>query len=64
MATSSPPELLTFAEVTAELRLSAPSVRKLVAAGQLPVIRLSGSLRFRRADLDALLDPTHEREQP
>ena len=65
MATSELPELLTFREVSEELRLSAPTVRGLVKSGQLPVIRLGGSLRFRREDLAELLQPTNaHHEEP
>ena len=51
-------ELLTVREVGAELRLTPPTVRKLVDTGVLPAVRIgSTTLRFRREDVDRLLQP-------
>jgi excisionase family DNA binding protein len=55
------PSLLTVREVAAALRLSEPSVYRLIRTGDLPAVRLSGpgsSLRVRIDDLDAFTEPT------
>jgi excisionase family DNA binding protein len=57
--------LLTADDVAATLRLSPKTVRKLAASGEIPSVRIAGSVRFRRDDLDALLErpaehATHE----
>lgn len=49
-------ELLTLAEVCRRLALSRPSVYRLVASGRLPAVRIVQALRFRTADVDALID--------
>jgi excisionase family DNA binding protein len=52
--------LLTVREVAEELRLTPPTIRRLAEAGTLPAIRIgNATLRFRRADVDALLQPTN-----
>jgi excisionase family DNA binding protein len=51
-------ELLTVREVAEELRLTPPTIRRLVDTGALPAIRLgNATLRFRREDVDRLLTP-------
>lgn len=52
----SPEDLLTASEVAEQYRISRMTVSRWVKAGRLPAIRLAGlrSLRFRRADVDAL----------
>ncbi|MBC3191668.1 helix-turn-helix domain-containing protein [Pseudonocardia sp. C8] len=48
--------LLTTREVAARLRLSGRTVLRLVEAGQLPVIALTGrTVRFRVEDVDRFL---------
>lgn len=50
-------ELLTAAEVAAELRVTRVTVGRWARDGRLASIRLpGGTLRFRRSDVDALLD--------
>jgi excisionase family DNA binding protein len=49
-------QVLTLSEVQAELRLADRTLRRLVATGELPVIRLGQRvLRVRREDLEAYL---------
>jgi excisionase family DNA binding protein len=53
-----PSELLSAAEVGAMLEVSDETVRRWADAGKIRHIRLpSGQVRFRRSDIDALLDP-------
>jgi excisionase family DNA binding protein len=47
--------LLTPAEVAVELRISAPTVYRLIAAGELPAAKVGGQLRIERAEVEALL---------
>ena len=49
-------QLLTSAEVCAELRISKATLSRLCAAGTLGCHRIGSQLRFRRADLTAYLD--------
>lgn len=51
------PDLLTPAEVATRLRVSRASVSRWAKDGVLKPIRIGGTLRFRRADVDALLVP-------
>jgi excisionase family DNA binding protein len=56
--------LLTADDVAPILRLSPQTVRRLAASGAIPSVRIAGSVRFRRDDLDTLLEqPAHE-ERP
>ncbi len=48
--------LLTVAEAATILRLSRKTAYKLVNTGDLPAVRIGGSLRIRRVDLDRLLE--------
>jgi excisionase family DNA binding protein len=56
-------ELLTVAEAAAVLRQSVPTVRRRIARGQLPALRVgpSGPLRVDRVDLEAFLLPARRR---
>ena len=57
MKTDAPPKMLRVSEVAAELRLSARTIRALIAAGDLRVIRLSRrALRIASADLARYID--------
>jgi excisionase family DNA binding protein len=47
--------LLTVTEVAGVLRLSIRQVRRMIAAGDLPVLRLGAVVRIRRSVLAALL---------
>jgi excisionase family DNA binding protein len=51
-------DLLTVAEAMAELRCSESTVRRLIASGELPAVRLGTArlVRIPRAGLDALLE--------
>ena len=50
--------LLTVREVADELRLTPPTVRRLADTGALPAVRIGNTtLRFRRQDVDRLLQP-------
>ena len=51
------PAVLTAREAMAVCRLSKNAFYRLVAAGDIPAIRLGRSLRFSKAALLALLDP-------
>jgi excisionase family DNA binding protein len=51
-------EFLSIAEVAMELGVSAPTVRRKIAAGQLPAVQLGGphsSIRVSRRELEAWL---------
>ncbi|WP_145218726.1 helix-turn-helix domain-containing protein [Planctomycetes bacterium TBK1r] len=52
--THSPPALLTVKEVARFLRLSDSGVRKLANKGDIPAVRVGGSLRFRRDAIERL----------
>lgn len=48
-------QLLTVAEVAAELRCEPRTVRRMIARGDLPVVRINQRMqRVRRQDLDGL----------
>jgi len=47
--------LLTVAEVAVYLRVAQQTVRKWLAEGSLPVIRLGRSVRIRRSDVETFL---------
>jgi len=55
MSATETPRLLTPAEVAAELRISSPTVYRLIATGELRAARVGGQLRIERADVEALL---------
>lgn len=48
--------LMVTAEVADRLKVSTKTVRRLVAAGSLPAIRVGYSLRFDLADVDAYIE--------
>ncbi len=48
--------LLNVAEVADYLSMSEKSVRRLIAAGTLPEIRMGSVIRLRKSDLDAYID--------
>jgi excisionase family DNA binding protein len=50
------PELLTAAEVAKTLRVSTMTVYRWGQNGTLPSITVGGTIRFRRSDVDALLE--------
>ena len=50
------PSLLTVADVARLLRRSVWSIYSDAAAGRFPAIRVGGTIRFRRADVEAWLD--------
>jgi excisionase family DNA binding protein len=67
--TKSPPVLLTVQEVADRLRLSERQVRRLIAFGRLPAIRLGdkgASVRVDRGELEAWLyeEPARETADP
>ena len=53
--------LLTSREVCQELRISASTLSRIVAAGELVCLRIGGQLRFTRADLESYLQGARER---
>ena len=62
MADNSPPpplshvrSLLTVNDVAEILRLNPRSVRRLIADGRLPVVRLRGAVRILPGDLESLM---------
>ena len=57
-------QLLTTSEVAELLRLSPSRVCELAAAGEIPAVRVSrkGHLRFRAADIEAMLSPRRAEE--
>lgn len=58
-------EWLTLDEAAAYLKLSKPSIYRLCTEGRLPFYKIAGTgqRRFKRADLDALLEPGELEEQ-
>lgn len=48
-----PPLLLDYADAADALRVSKATVKRLVAAGSLPTVKVNGATRIRRVDLDA-----------
>ena len=51
-----PRRLLTILETATALSVSVPSVRRLIAAGQLPAVRIKRCLRVETRDLDRFID--------
>lgn len=47
--------LLTVQEVAAVLSVSQRTVRRMVVAGEFPVVRLGRAIRVRRIDIEALI---------
>ena len=54
-------EWLTLDEAAKYLKVSKPSIYRFCAEGRLPFFKLAGTgaRRFKRSDLDALLEPGH-----
>lgn len=52
---ANPPPLLTPAEVAEQLRVSTMTVRRLIAAGDLPAYRFGRQVRIEPSDLDTYL---------
>ncbi len=51
------PELLTANEVMERLRVSRSTIARWQLDGTLQPVKIGGALRFRRADIDRLLEP-------
>jgi len=49
-------QLLTVAQVATILQMSIRSVRRMIADGRLPIVRLGHSVRVRREALEAMID--------
>jgi excisionase family DNA binding protein len=47
--------LLKLQDVAAHLQLSVRTIRRMIAGGRLPVVRLGRSIRVRRCDLEAFV---------
>jgi excisionase family DNA binding protein len=54
-----PEELLTVAEVAAELKMNQQTIRNWNESGYLPAIRIGRRVRVKRSDFDALLDASY-----
>jgi excisionase family DNA binding protein len=52
------PALVTVAEAATALRVSGPSIRRMVARGDIQAVRVGAQVRILRAALDELLTPT------
>lgn len=55
MSSSKPFRLLTISEAAEYLAISERSVKRLIARGDLPCIRVGSALRFAFADLEAFI---------
>ena len=55
MSSSRPFRLLTISEAAEYLAISDRSVKRLIARGDLPCIRVGSALRFAYADLEAFI---------
>lgn len=55
--TTDPDTLLTAHDVARKVRVSTRTVRRLVAEGRLPVIRIGRLVRFRARDVRLLFSP-------
>lgn len=53
--------MLTVAQVAAELQLTKRTVWRLINAGELEVVRIVGSVRVERAELERLIADNRER---
>ena len=53
--------LCTVTEACGLLAASEPIVRRLIADGDIPVVRLDSKIRIRRADIDTLIERRLER---
>lgn len=52
-------ELLTIPEVAAALRISERTVKRMLAAGTLPRVRIGRAVRIRRTDVQKLTEPAN-----
>ena len=55
MSSSKPIRLLTISEAAEYLSISERSIKRLIARGDLPCIRVGSALRFAFADLEAFI---------
>ena len=55
MSSSKPFRLLTISEAAEYLAISERSIKRLIARGHLPCIRVGSALRFAFADLEAFI---------
>ena len=55
MSSSKPIRLLTIGEAAEYLSVSERSIKRLIARGDLPCIRVGSALRFAFADLEAFI---------
>ena len=54
-----PDELLTVAEIAAELKMNQQMTRNWIDSGYLPAIRIGRGVRVTRSDFDALLEASY-----
>jgi excisionase family DNA binding protein len=54
-----PDELLTVAEIAAELKMNQQTIRNWIDSGFLPAIRIGRRVRVKRSDFDALLEASY-----
>ncbi len=54
-----PGELLTVAEIAAELKMNQQTIRNWIDSGFLPAIRIGRRVRVKRSDFDALLGASY-----
>ncbi|MBP2316530.1 helix-turn-helix domain-containing protein [Azospirillum soli] len=52
---SQPPALLTIPQIAERLQVSSKTIRRWIAAGDLPTVRLGRQLRVQPQDLDLFL---------
>lgn len=58
------PTLITSKELCEELRISYSTLARIVERGELDCLRIGGSMRFRREDVDLYLDRARFRTPP
>jgi excisionase family DNA binding protein len=63
MSTLETPPLLSVPEVALILRVSAVTVRRLIARGELPALRVAGQLRVDRYELQNYIYGPEEQRQ-
>ena len=54
-------QLMTVAEVASQLQVSTRTIRRLIAAAELKVVRIGRAIRIRRADLNAYVTAAAQR---
>jgi excisionase family DNA binding protein len=57
-------DLLTVQETAAMLKLSPVTIRRYIASGRLPAVRVGRGVRLRRADIEAFLEPVGHAGRP